>query len=170
MLDLGKNDISLFVETAGKCGQLGSLGDILSICKAVPCVFPCVDFGHVHARTRGNLETQEGIDSVFAELSVNGYLGGQGRVHFHYTPIAFGPRGELSHKAIHDRIPESSQLDLPTLGLLDKSRGDSFYHPRYEAVACALRQYKPDCTVISETNNSQEEGAQMLRAAFLSKE
>lgn len=43
---------------------------------------------------------------------------------------------------------------------------DGFFHPRFEPVGRALRQCGFDCIIISETHNSQEEGALALKKAF----
>ena len=48
---IGPTPIGLFLETAGKVGQLGSIEEILEVTGAIPGTYPCVDFGHVHART-----------------------------------------------------------------------------------------------------------------------
>jgi deoxyribonuclease IV len=58
----------LFVETAGKLAQLGSLEEILENCSQVEGVHPCVDFGHVHARTLGSLATPGAIRSLVLKI------------------------------------------------------------------------------------------------------
>jgi deoxyribonuclease-4 len=45
--------------------------------------------------------------------------------------------------------------------------GDGYFHPRVEPIAKGLRRFAGDCTVISETHDSQEEGALALKEAFL---
>jgi endonuclease IV len=66
--EIGPTDTGLFVETAGKTGQLGSVEEILEISRSLDGVFPCVDFGHVHARTLGTLEEVGAIDALVARL------------------------------------------------------------------------------------------------------
>lgn len=61
MTSIGATEIGLFVETAGKTGQLGSVDEILEISNQVPGVFPCVDFGHIHALTGGSLGSEQAI-------------------------------------------------------------------------------------------------------------
>ena len=161
---IGRPETGLFIETAGKMGQLGSLDEILAISDQMPGVFPCVDFGHLHARTLGTLATEEAIESVFARLASRGYFDPSRRIHFHYTPNHYGHRGEIMHKKIHDRYEEEAPrktgkdaIDLPREG---------FFHPRFEPIARCLRKWQVECTVISETKDSQEEGALALKAAF----
>jgi deoxyribonuclease-4 len=148
MNSIGLSEIGLFVETAGKTGQLGSVNEILEISNQVPGVFPCIDFGHVHARTGGSLDSERAIFDLFESLDNRGCFGTDRRIHFHYTPIEFGPSGEIRHR----RIGEMN--------------GDISYGPAYEHVASGLRKWQPNCTVISETSNSQEEGALALWRAY----
>lgn len=164
MSDIGHSNIDLFVETAGKLGQLGSVEEILTICQAVPGVYPCIDFGHVHARTLGTLSSPDAVSDVFATLASNGAFDSDRRIHFHYTPIHFGSRGEISHRSIDDRVERTPQTSLSLFGDCSEP---SLYHPRFEPVANGLRRWVSDCVVISETKDSQERGAIALRDTFL---
>ncbi len=167
MQGIGKTEIGLFVETAGKVGQLGSVEEILSLAAAIDGVHPCVDFGHVHARTLGSLEAPDSIHSLVQTLGEFIAARPEKQLHFHYTPIHYGVRGEIQHRAIGDRYPP---VESPSLfGGLRVGEGseDGLYHPRPNAVASALRYLPGDFTVISETHNSQEEGALALQKAHL---
>jgi deoxyribonuclease IV len=164
--EIGPTDTGLFVETAGKIGQLGSVDEILQVCDSIEGVFPCIDFGHVHARTLGSLEAVDSVNDLFAHLKSYQGRRPNSRIHFHYTPIHYGPKGEISHKAIDDTYPQKSQMAL--LNDHDPTRsGDGFFHPRVAPIAKGLREITIDCTVISETHDSQEQGALALKEAFL---
>lgn len=139
-----KRKATLYMETAGKMGQLGGLEEILSLCKGLEGVAPCIDFGHLHARSCGGYKTAKEIQEVFVVLKKAGYL--PGGAHFHYTPIHYGPRGELVHRK-----------------LADKREDGTPYGPRPEMVAKLLKEYKVSGTVISECHDSQEEGAMVLK-------
>jgi deoxyribonuclease-4 len=166
--EIGPTETGLFVETAGKIGQLGSVDEILQVCSFIQGVFPCIDFGHVHARTRGTLESATAINDLFVQLETYRERRPSTRIHFHYTPIHYGPKGEISHKAIGDTYPSLTQMALPSLVDHNPLRsGDGFFHPRVEPIAKGLRRLAADCTVISETHDSQEEGALALKGAFL---
>lgn len=164
---IGKTEIGLFVETAGKVGQLGSVEEILTISDQLGGVHPCIDFGHVHARTLGTLEAPENIFALTRQLG--NYLdeNPEKRIHFHYTPIHFGPRGEIKHRALGDRYPPINQEDLfGGDGLVGRSK-DGLFHPRPETVAEAIKSIDRDFVVVSETHNSQEEGAKHLKREFM---
>ncbi len=168
MNEIGVTNIGLFVETAGKIGQLGSVEEILDICSAIRGVYPCIDFGHVHARTLGTLESPVAISDLFSTLEAYRNQQPASRIHFHYTPIHYGQRGEISHKAIGDRYPLMAQMSLLSLTDNDPLRSrDGLFHPRVEPIASGLRGFASKCTVISETHDSQEEGALALKRAFL---
>lgn len=160
----GKTDIGLFIETAGKTGQLGSVEEILDISQELDGVHPCIDWGHVHARTLGTLETPENIKTLGDQLINFLSKNPDKRIHFHYTPIHYGPKGEIKHRAIHDKYPLEEQYDL-----LGRKVGtgsiDGYYHPRFTPVAEQLNRFPENTTVISETHNTQEEGALALKSA-----
>ena len=162
MNDIGPTDIGLFAETAGKVGQLGSVDEILEISK-VDGVFPCIDFGHIHARTLGGLEDPGPIYQLVQKL--RDFLEKQPdpRIHFHYTPIHYGPRGEIQHRAIDDRYTQPAQKGLFDSFGVGEYSCDGLYHPRFEPVAEALKMITFDCNVISETHDSQELGALALK-------
>lgn len=164
---LGSTDIGLFIETAGKVGQLGSVDQILSLSQEVEGIHPCIDFGHVHARTLGTLENANNIFSLAEEVQCFLVNNPKKRAHFHYTPIHFGPRGEVQHRAVDDRYPEPTQRDLFRVGAVGESSEDGFFHPRPDPVAEAFRTVSGSFTVISETHNSQEVGATALKKIYL---
>jgi deoxyribonuclease-4 len=80
------------------------------------------------------------------------------RYHLHYTPIHYGPQGEIVHKAINDIYPTNDQLDF-----FDYTSFKRYYHPRYEPIIRSLKKVNANCIVISETHNSQEEGALAMK-------
>lgn len=148
MVRLGKTDTSLMIETAGKVGQMGSVDMILDVAATVKGVGPCIDFGHVHARTLGGLETPDAIAHVFEKIDTFQRVNPDTPTHFHYTPIHYGPRGEIQHRALSDTDSGSSKL----------------FHPRPEPVAAGLAGLSGRFTIISETYNSQEKGAIRLKS------
>ena len=166
MNEVGQTDIGLFAETAGKTGQLGSVDEILNISTIVEGVYPCIDFGHVHARTLGGLEEPRPIFKLVKQL--RDFIGMQSapRIHFHYTPIHYGPKGEIKHRAINDRYPQPQQIGLFDTYAVGEYSCDGYYHPRFEPVAEALKMIDIDCNVISETHNSQEQGALALKRVY----
>lgn len=161
---IGKTSIGLYLETAGKVGQFGSVDEILSASRQVKGCYPCIDFGHVHARSLGKLSDPSEIGNIFEKLEKHFVFAGSRKVHFHYTPINYGSRGEIGHKALDDVYPEDDQLKLSYEK--DKNR-TNYYQPRFEPIIKQIYENKLDCTVISETFNSQERGAVAMKDCYL---
>ena len=158
---IGKTDIGLFLETAGKKAQFGSVEEILSIANFIEGVHPCIDFGHVHARLGGGLRDDEAIDDVFSVLAENRVFDEGSRIHFHYTPIHYGLRGEIQHRKIDDIY---SQPDAITSS--DVEQTGQLYFPRYNRIIENLARLSIPVTMISETHNSQEKGAMAMREYY----
>lgn len=51
-------------EVMGKLGQLGDLSEVLVMCGVDERMLPCIDFGHLNARTFGTLRTQADYAAV----------------------------------------------------------------------------------------------------------
>jgi deoxyribonuclease IV len=160
---LGKSNIGLFLETAGKRGQLGSVEEIIHLTNQIDGCFPCIDFGHVHARAGGSLGSPESINELFKLMNQKDLFKPNSRIHFHYTPIHYGPKGEITHKAIDDTYPKDNQT---VLDLFDDKPKDNFYHPRFETIVENMEKLNKEFTVISETHNSQEIGAMAMKKHY----
>ncbi|OUN07046.1 endonuclease IV [Flavonifractor sp. An92] len=89
----GYGHIALCPETMGKINQLGDLEEVLELCQVDPRLVPCVDFGHLYARSLGELEGRKAsadmLDRIAAAL-------GEERArsfHSHFSKIQFTPNG-----------------------------------------------------------------------------
>ena len=91
--DAGYGHIALCPETMGKINQLGDLDEVLELCTLDARLVPCVDFGHLYARSLGEL-TGEGaceamldcIRAVLGEARASAF-------HSHFSKIQFTPNG-----------------------------------------------------------------------------
>lgn len=158
---VGKSSVGLFLETAGKRAQFGSVEEILSVTNEVDGAFPCIDFGHVHARTGGGLASRRAIDGVFSTLRKSGAFDEGARVHFHYTPIHYGAKGEIQHRKIDDAYSRD-EAAVSTSG----EEAGALFGPRYDHIIECLVREKAVATMISETHNSQEQGAMAMRDCY----
>lgn len=89
----GFGHITLCPETMGKINQLGDLDEVLELCQLDERLLPCIDFGHLYARSLGELE---GLEATAKMLDrVEELLGPDraGRFHSHFSKIAFTPNG-----------------------------------------------------------------------------
>ena len=53
----GLGHIHICPETMGKVNQLGTLNEVLELCRLDERLIPCIDFGHLNARDLGILKT-----------------------------------------------------------------------------------------------------------------
>ena len=91
--EAGFGHLTLCPETMGKLGQLGDLDEVLELCQLDGRLLPCIDFGHLYARSLGALE---GLEATVQMLDrVEELLGPDraGRFHSHFSKIAFTPNG-----------------------------------------------------------------------------
>ena len=99
----GFGHITLCPETMGKINQLGDLDEVLELCTLDRRLVPCIDFGHLYARTLGELE---GHDACVKMLDrVEEVLGGSraSAFHSHFSHIQFTPNGgEKCHRTFQD--------------------------------------------------------------------
>ena len=85
----GFGHITLYPETMGKINQLGDLDEVLELCTLDKRLTPCIDFGHLYARTLGELEGHEAcvrmLDRVVEVLGEER----ASRFHSHFSKIQF---------------------------------------------------------------------------------
>lgn len=89
----GFSHILLCPETMGKINQLGDLDEVLSICTLHEGLLPCIDFGHLYARSLGALDGEEATAAMLDRLASE--LGEEraSRFHSHFSQIEFTPKG-----------------------------------------------------------------------------
>lgn len=85
--------IALCPETMGKINQLGDLDEVLELCTLDERLVPCVDFGHLYARSLGELEGTAACASMLDRIrEVLGEVRA-GVFHSHFSKIQFTPNG-----------------------------------------------------------------------------
>lgn len=152
------DDIYLYAETAGKCSQLGSLEEIVSICNAVPFVRPCLDLAHIHGFTHGSLTSVESIVKIMDYIEKE--LGREQleNTHFHMYPVEIDRNGEKRHRAFYEK------KDLQQMNLFVDT--DEFFYPRPEHFVAAIKEKEIYPVVICEALNSQEQGATLMKKLY----
>ncbi len=99
----GYGHITLCPETMGKINQLGDLDEVLELCQLDERLSPCIDFGHLYARSLG---ADEGLEATVRMLDkVAAALGEDraSRFHSHFSRIEFTPNGgEKCHRTFAD--------------------------------------------------------------------
>lgn len=95
--EAGYSDMTLCPETMGKIGQLGTLDEVLALCKVDARITPCIDFGHLNARTLGGIQSKDDYAAILDQLEDT--LGDERakRFHVHFSRIEFSKGGEKRH-------------------------------------------------------------------------
>ena len=95
--EAGYGDMTLCPETMGKIGQLGTLDEVLALCRVDARITPCIDFGHLNARTLGGIQTKADYAAILDGLEEA--LGDERakQFHVHFSRIEFSKGGEKRH-------------------------------------------------------------------------
>ena len=137
--------IKLGIETMGKKNQLGTLDEVLELCRIHPAFVPVVDFGHLRARDCGEaLNTTDDFLRVFDKIER--LMGGEvaNELHCHFSKIEWTDKGEKRHLTFDDNLfgPD--------------------YKPFVEAIARG--GYSP--TVICESAGTQSRDALIMKKYY----
>lgn len=139
--DEGLTNIRICPETMGKVNQLGTLDEVLTLCKLDERLIPCIDFGHLNARDRGILKTYEDFEEIFDKIQDKLGNSRLKEFHSHFSKIEYSAGGEVRHLTFSDEI----------------------YGPNFEPVMELT--YKKQCspTFICESAGTQAEDAKMMK-------
>lgn len=141
----GLNDILLAPETMGKAGQLGSLHEIIELCKVGSCVIPTIDFAHLHALEGGSFIARENFAFVLDLLAEKLPSQVVQNLHIHFSPIEYTKKGEKKHR-----------------NLLDEGFG-----PPFEPLAELIVERNISPTIICESADRQAEDALLYKEIYL---
>lgn len=93
---------TICLETMGKQSVIGSAEEIFELVALDDRLLPCIDFGHLNARTCGKCSTEEEFAQVL-DLMENTIGTERARVfHSHFSHIEYGPKGEVRHLTFAD--------------------------------------------------------------------
>ena len=101
--EVGDTPIHIGLETMGKINQLGTLDEVIELCRIAPVFHPVVDFGHMNARNLGGYFTD--TDSYRAVFDKIGSELGREYVynlHCHFSKIEYTKAGEKKHLTFED--------------------------------------------------------------------
>lgn len=143
---VGDTPIHLGLETMGKINQLGTLEEIIELCRLDPHFYPVVDFGHLNARERGGFFPDTDSYRRVFDLVANGLGDEKARyMHCHFSKIEYTDAGEKRHLTF----------------------ADSVYGPVFEPLAEALVKDDLCPRIISESAGTQSEDALAMHMAYL---
>lgn len=102
--EIGDTEIKLGLETMGKVNQLGTLDEVIELCKLDRRFVPVVDFGHLNARNFGDAFAGRAEYERVFDL-VGSALGDEvaKNLHCHFSRIEWTKAGEKRHLTFEDR-------------------------------------------------------------------
>lgn len=142
---VGDTKIKLGIETMGKRNQLGTLEEVLTLCRMDPRFAPVVDFGHLNARECGGLfPDADAYRRVFDAVANTLGEDTAKYMHCHFSKIEFTGAGEKRHLTFADTV----------------------YGPEFEPLAEALAKDGLCPRIISESAGTQSEDALAMQNAY----
>jgi len=138
--------IKIGLETMGKINQLGTLDEVIELCRIDSAFVPVVDFGHMNARELGGFfNTADDYMRVFdkidralgADIATN--------LHCHFSRIEWTGSGEKKHLTFTD----------------------TQYGPDFEPLMEAIARNSLTPTIISESAGTQSDDALTMKKFYL---
>lgn len=141
---IGLSDITLCLEVLGKNNQLGTLDEVIVLCSLDERLIPCLDFGHIHAATKGGMNTQDDYEAVFKK--VEKHLGSERmrKSHIHFSRVEYGKTGEKKHWTY----------------------SDTQYGPDFDPLAKAIAALDIEPVIICESRGTMAEDALTLKKIY----
>lgn len=135
------SNIRICPETMGKINQLGTLDEVLTLCELDERLLPCIDFGHLNARTLGGLKTFDDFEDVFKQIENRLGNSRLREFHSHFSKIEYTTGGEKKHLTFSDKV----------------------FGPNYEPVMelCVKKNCSP--IFICESDGTQAEDAKQMK-------
>ena len=128
-------------ETTGRKESLGSLEEIVQMCRELDFLRPCIDFAHLYARNGGNLITTEDYKKIFDYIAQELGIQELHHLHCHFYPVEFNDKGEKRHSSFKERIGG----------------------PRFEPFLETVVEYGLNPTIICESKQSQDGDTLMMK-------
>lgn len=140
----GFSNKKICLETMGKLAQIGTVEEIINFCKIAPFYFPCIDFGHINARTMGGLKSSDDYRRIIDFMLDNLPFEKVNRMHIHFSKIMYGSAGEIKHLTFSDNI----------------------FGPEFFPLALVIKEYNLEPVIICESDGTQAEDAIFMKELF----
>ena len=137
--------IKIGLETMGKINQLGTLDEVLELCRIDSTLVPVVDFGHMNARECGGVfKTADDYLRVFDKIDRTLGTDVAKNLHCHFSKIEWTASGEKKHLTFSDEI----------------------YGPDFEPLIECLVENSLTPTIISESAGTQSDDALSMKKYY----
>ena len=137
--------INIGLETMGKINQLGTLDEVLELCRIDPSFVPVVDFGHLNARDLGGVfDSADDYLRVFDKIDTRLGADVARNLHCHFSKIEWSAGGEKRHLTFEDEV----------------------YGPGYEALMDVIYKNGLAPTIICESAGTQSDDALKMKRYY----
>ncbi len=142
---VGYANVKIGIETMGKKNQLGTLDEVIDLCRLDPRLVPVVDFGHLNARDLGGVfTTPDDYARVFDKIgNVLGDTVAR-NLHCHFSFIEWTDAGEKRHMTFQE----------------------AEWGPDYRPLMEALARDRLTPTIICESAGTQARDALMMKRYY----
>ena len=138
--------IKIGLETMGKINQLGTLDEVIELCRIDKAFVPVVDFGHLNARNLGGVfNTADDYVRVFDKIDRIVGADAAQHLHCHFSKIEWSSGGEKRHLTFADQE----------------------YGPRFEPLAEAIAKNNLAPTIICESAGTQSDDALIMKNYYM---
>ncbi len=142
----GLSHIHICPETMGKVNQLGTLSEVIELCKIDESLIPCIDFGHLNARDLGIIKSKEDYNAIL--MQIKNELGSDrlNSFHSHFSKIEYTTGGEKRHLTFEDSV----------------------FGPDFQPLLELVYKYGISPTFICESAGTQTEDSKQMKDYYLS--
>ena len=142
----GLDHVRMCIETMGKINVLGDQQEVCTICRLDDRLLPCIDFGHLNARTQGGMSQPEHFAALLDLLENRLGRERAANFHAHFSKIEYGKGGEVKHLTFED----------------------AEYGPEFSPLARLLAERKLSPRILCESAGTQAEDAVKMKQDYLS--
>lgn len=137
--------IKIGLETMGKINQLGTLDEVIDLCRIDSAFVPVVDFGHMNARDLGGVfKTTDDYLRVFDKIAKELGSDVAANLHCHFSKIEWTGSGEKKHLTFEDAT----------------------YGPDFEPLVVAIAREGLSPTIICESAGTQADDALSMKLLY----
>lgn len=139
-------NIKIGLETMGKLNQLGTLDEVIELCRIDSAFVPVVDFGHLNARSLGkDFTSADDFLRVFDTIERRLSPEIAASLHCHFSKIEWTDKGERRHLTFEDEV----------------------YGPKFEHFLDAVIHGGYSPTVICESAGTQSRDSLIMKKYYM---
>jgi deoxyribonuclease-4 len=146
--EMGLSHITICPEVLGKINQLGTLEEIVAMCKIDERLVPTIDFAHLHARGMGALNSPQDFDDIISYIGNELGTERMKKLHIHFSRVEYTRGGERKHWNLED----------------------TQYGPEFEHLAEILIKKKMEPIIICESRDFMAEDAVKMKEIYEKKQ